>query len=175
MDGILRLKSEARYGHDDSGNRVAFTQSTTIPRAMRQRVEAILDESYAFMESTIPPTRTLRRRCSTSSQEPQLPMVSWYQPTRDEAVDQTIAGAPQLMKGDEERTMFLRFNYSKLRLGKLQKLIKKSGLTANAAEEFIYGIADSSTSANTWFGPTWRWCWPWPSARGWAMSISPRS
>jgi RNA polymerase sigma factor (sigma-70 family) len=70
--------------------------------------------------------------------EPQLPMVSWYQPTRDEAVDETISAAPQLMKAPEERTMFLRFNYSKLRLSKLQRLIKKNGLTRKRADEFLF-------------------------------------
>jgi RNA polymerase sigma factor (sigma-70 family) len=42
------------------------------------------------------------------------------------------------MKGAEERMMFLRFNYSKLRLSKLQRLIKKNGLTRKRAEEFLF-------------------------------------
>src|SRR5665213_3045450 len=115
----------------------ASTQSTTIPRAMRQRVEAILAESYAFMESTLFLQKDIEKSLFDFDQEPALPMTSWYQPTRDEALDQAMQGAPQLMKADEERTMFLRFNYSKLRLGKLQKLIKKSGLTRKRAEELI--------------------------------------
>jgi RNA polymerase sigma factor (sigma-70 family) len=69
--------------------------------------------------------------------EPQLPMTAWYQPTRDEAVDETMAGAPQLMKPAEERIMFLRFNYSKLRLTRLQKLIQKDGLTRDRADLFL--------------------------------------
>jgi RNA polymerase sigma factor (sigma-70 family) len=41
------------------------------------------------------------------------------------------------MKGDEERMMFMRFNYSKLRLGRLQRKIKAEGLTRELADQFI--------------------------------------
>jgi RNA polymerase sigma factor (sigma-70 family) len=113
------------------------SQGATIPRAMRQRVETILAESYAFMESTLFLQKDIEKSLFDFEQEPALPMTSWYQPTRDEALDQAMQGAPQLMKADEERMMFLRFNYSKLRLSKLQKLVKKSGLTRKRAEEVI--------------------------------------
>ena len=113
------------------------TKSTTIPRALRQNVEGLLEENYAFMDSPIFRRKNIEAELYDFENEPQLPLVSWYQPTRDEAVDTTISGAPQLMKGPEERLMFLRFNYSKLRLCKLQRLIKKTGLTRKRAEEFV--------------------------------------
>src|SRR5579863_1697074 len=109
-----------------------------IPRATRQKVEVLLEESYAFMDSPIFRRKNIEAELFDFETEPQLPLVSWYQPTRDEAVDETMAAAPQLMKGPEERLMFLRFNYSKLRLGKLQRLIKKSGLTRKRAEDFLF-------------------------------------
>jgi len=112
--------------------------TATIPRAMRQKVEALRQESYAFMDSPIFERKHIQEELFDFESEPQLPMVSWYQPTRDEAVDQTMAGAPQLMKADEERLMFLRFNYSKLQLVRLQKLIRKSGMTRKRAEEFLF-------------------------------------
>lgn len=114
------------------------TKTTTIPRSLRQNVEALLEENYAFMDSPIFRRKNIEAELFDFETEPQLPLVSWYQPTRDEAVDQTISGAPQLMKGPEERMMFLRFNYSKLRLCKLQRLIKKTGLTRKRAEEFVH-------------------------------------
>src|ERR1700722_13626920 len=110
---------------------------TTIPRVLRQQVETIMSESYAFMDSPIFQQKDIERDLFTFETEPALPMTSWYQPTRDDALDNAMQGAPQLMKADEERMMFLRFNYSKLRLGKLQKLVKKSGLTRKRAEEVI--------------------------------------
>lgn len=110
----------------------------TIPRAMRQKVEGLLEESYAFMDSPVFQQKNIDQELFDFDAEPQLPLVSWYQPTRDEAVDQTMAGAPQLMKGNEERMMFLRFNYCKLELSRLQRLIKKSGLTRKRAEEFLF-------------------------------------
>jgi RNA polymerase primary sigma factor len=114
------------------------TKSTTIPRSLRQKVEVLLGENYAFMDSPIYRRKNIEEELFDFENEPQLPLVSWYQPTRDEAVDQAMSGAPQLMKGPEERMMFLRFNYSKLRLCKLQKLIKKAGLTRKRAEEFMF-------------------------------------
>ena len=114
------------------------TKSTTISRSLRQKVEAVLEENYAFMDSPIFRRKNIEAELYDFETEPQLPLVSWYQPTRDEAVDQSISGAPQLMKGPEERLMFLRFNYSKLRLSKLQRLIKKTGLTRKRAEEFVH-------------------------------------
>jgi len=109
----------------------------TIPRAMRQQVEAIMNESYAFMDSPIFERKDIEKELFTFDKEPQLPMTSWYQPTRDEALDEAMQGAPQLMKADEERTMFLRFNFSKLKLSKLQRLIKKNGLTRKRADELL--------------------------------------
>ena len=112
-------------------------QSTTVPRAMRQKVEEILKESYAFMDTPLFARKEIEEELYNFDKEPQLPMTAWYQPTRDEVIDQAIQGAPQLMTAAEERMMFLRFNYSKLRLCKLQKLIKKSGLTRKRAEAVI--------------------------------------
>jgi len=112
------------------------SRAASIPRALRQKVEGLLEESYAFMDSPVFGQKNIEKELFDFDAEPQLPMVSWYQPTRDEAVDQTMAAAPQLMKGNEERMMFLRFNYSKLRLSRIQKLIKKSGLTRKRADEF---------------------------------------
>ena len=114
------------------------SKTATIPRAMRQKVEVLLSESYAFMDSPVFRRKNIEEELFDFEHEPQLPMVSWYQPTRDEAVDETIAAAPQLMKGPEERLMFLRFNYSKLRLCKIQRLIKKSGLTRKRAQDFLF-------------------------------------
>jgi RNA polymerase sigma factor (sigma-70 family) len=118
-----------------TGSRTAAGE--TIPRAMRQRVEALLAETYAFMDSPIFQQKDIEKELFTFEVEPQLPMTSWYQPTRDEAIDQAMVGAPQLMKGAEEKLMFLRFNYCKLKLQKLQRLIKKSGLTRGRAEQVI--------------------------------------
>jgi len=112
-------------------------RQTPIPRTVRQKVETLLEESYAFMDSPIFKQRDIEKQLFDFEVEPQLPLTAWYQPTRDEAVDESIAGAPQLMKTAEERLMFLRFNYAKLRLTRLQKLIKKDGLTKDRADQFL--------------------------------------
>lgn len=110
-----------------------------VPRQLRQRVEAILEENFAFMDSPIFRKRNIETELfsfnETEGVEPELPLTAWYQPTREDVA--TTTGAPQLMKGAEERMMFLRYNYSKLRLGRLQKKIKKEGLTKDLAEQFL--------------------------------------
>lgn len=111
--------------------------ATPIPRALRRKVEELLLQSFAFMDSPIFRRKRIEKELFDFEVEPQLPMTSWYQPTRDEAVTVSVAGAPQLMKTPEERLMFLRFNYCKLRLCRLQKLIAKDGLTRERADQFV--------------------------------------
>jgi RNA polymerase primary sigma factor len=108
-----------------------------IPRALRLRVEPLLAESYAYMDSPIFKQRSLEKELFDLAKEPELPLVAWYQPTRDEALDSTMQGAPQLMSAKEERIMFLRFNFAKRKLTLLQKRIKKDGLTRANAELFL--------------------------------------
>jgi RNA polymerase sigma factor (sigma-70 family) len=108
-----------------------------IPRALRQQVEPLLAESYAYMDSPIFKQRSLEKELFDLEKEPELPLVAWYQPTRDEALDSTMQGAPQLMSAKEERVMFLRFNFAKRKLTLLQKKIKKEGLTRELAERFL--------------------------------------
>jgi RNA polymerase sigma factor (sigma-70 family) len=98
-----------------------------------------MKENYAFMDSPMFRRKNIERELFTfeENHEPALPMTSWYQPTRDEVLDVKITGAPQLMKGAEERLMFQRFNYSKLRLNRLQRKIRQDGLTKELAEEVI--------------------------------------
>src|SRR6185437_2503696 len=116
---------------------VTSVKGATIPRWMRQKVEEVLKESYAFMDSSIFRRKNIETDLFDFEKEPELPTTSWYQPTRDEALDQSMQGAPQLMTAAEERIMFLRFNYSKMRLCRLQRLIKKNGLTRKRADEVI--------------------------------------
>jgi RNA polymerase sigma factor (sigma-70 family) len=113
-------------------------RSPSVPRALRARAEALLDENYAFMDSPLFRRKNIEAELFTEDAERSLPLTSWYQPTRDDAFENGLsAGAPQLMKADEERMMFLRFNCAKMRLGQLQKKIKKEGLTKDLADQVI--------------------------------------
>jgi RNA polymerase sigma factor (sigma-70 family) len=110
-----------------------------VPRALRRRVEPLLAENYAFMDSPIFAQKGIERELFSFEEtggEPELPLTSWYQPTREEIADQ-LTGTPQLMKAAEEKLMFLRFNYTKLQLTKLQKRILRLGLTKDRAEAFL--------------------------------------
>jgi RNA polymerase primary sigma factor len=111
--------------------------NSRVPSALRKRVESLLQESYAYMDSPVFHKKGVEKELFDFSEEPQLPLTSWYQPTREDALDASLTGTPQLMKPAEERLMFLRFNYSKFRLSALQKKIQKEGLTKELAEEFL--------------------------------------
>jgi RNA polymerase sigma factor (sigma-70 family) len=113
-------------------------RASPVPRALRERVERLLTESYAYMDSPVFRNRNIEKELFTFTEdkEPELPRTAWYQPTRED-LDSPIHGTPQLMKGPEERLMFLRFNYAKLRLSRLQARIKREGLNKKLAEEFL--------------------------------------
>src|SRR5437867_3725636 len=104
-------------------------RASPVPRLLRNRVDALIGENYAYMDSPVFRHKNIEQELFDFEKEPELPLTSWYQPTRDEAVDSAIAGAPTLMKGAEEHLMFLRFNFAKRKLSKLKKKIEQDGLT----------------------------------------------
>ena len=114
----------------------SVVRSSGVSRVLRQRVEALLAESYAFMDSPLLHRKGVEKELFEMP-EPQLPTTGWYQPTREDLADSAMNGAPQLMSAAEERLMFLRFNYSKMRLSRLQKRIKKDGLSEPLAREVL--------------------------------------
>jgi RNA polymerase sigma factor (sigma-70 family) len=112
-------------------------RAAPVPRLMRQRVETLFTtENYAFMDSPQFKNRGIEKELFGQDHEPELPPTSWYAPTRDEALDGATS-SPTLMKPAEEKTMFLRFNYSKCKLSKLKAKIEKDGLTKETGEEFL--------------------------------------
>jgi RNA polymerase sigma factor (sigma-70 family) len=110
-----------------------------IPRELRFRAEELLKENYAFMDSPLFRHRHIETELFSEGAEAALPLTSWYQPTRDDAFEAGLAaGAPQLMKPAEERLMFYRFNYAKMRLAQLQRKVKRDGaLTKEVAEQLV--------------------------------------
>jgi len=106
-----------------------------VPKALREQVERLLLENFAFMDSPVFRRKHIERDLFEVEAEPQLPPTAWYQPTWQDL--EASSNSPKLMKAPEERLMFLRFNYSKRRLSDLKKKIAKDGLTKEAAEQVI--------------------------------------
>jgi RNA polymerase sigma factor (sigma-70 family) len=119
--------------------RPTVTRRSPVPRELRARVDALINENFAFMDSPVFRRKNIEAELFTfeNDQEPALPLTSWYQPTRDDMLDSAVHGQPQLMKGNEERMMFLRYNYSKRRLSQLVRKIRTEGLTKELAEQFL--------------------------------------
>jgi len=135
-----RSHGTASHGTRSAENhpaRPATVRSSPVPKALRARVEPLLLENYAYIDSPTYKQKGIEAELFSFEVEPQLPLTSWYQPTREEVADVTLHGAPQLMKAPEEKLMFLRFNYSKVRLTALQKKIQRDGLTKDLAEQFL--------------------------------------
>jgi len=116
--------------------KIVLRSNGRVPRALRAQIETLLAENYAFMDSPVFKQRGIEKELFNFEVEPALPLTSWYQPTREEIADQ-LKGTPQLMKAPEEKLMFLRFNYSKFRLTKLQKKLLKDGIDKETAEQFL--------------------------------------
>ena len=116
--------------------KIVLRSNGRVPRALRARIETLLAENYAFMDSPVFKQRGIEKELFNFEVEPALPLTSWYQPTREEIADQ-LKGTPQLMKAPEEKLMFLRFNYSKFRLTKLQKKLLKDGIDKETAGQFL--------------------------------------
>jgi RNA polymerase primary sigma factor len=112
-------------------------RAAPIPKALRLQAEGYLTLNYAYMDTPLFAQRGIEKELFTFDREPQLPMTSWYQPTREDLLDSTVTGAPQLMSAKEERVMFLRFNFAKRRMEQLQARVKKDGLTRESAEEVV--------------------------------------
>lgn len=111
--------------------------SRKLSPEVRELVEKILGRKYAFMDSPIYRRKNIEADLF-GTDEPSLPLITWYQPTREDALDSAVTGSPQLMNASEEKTMFLRYNYAKLRLAKLVRAIKSADtITKAQADELI--------------------------------------
>ena len=107
-----------------------------LPRALRERVEQILAETYDYMDSPRFRKRSLERELFADDADPALPPTAWYQPTFQD-LENATAESPKLMSAKEEVLMFLRFNFAKRKLVLLQKLAKKDGLTRELADKIV--------------------------------------
>jgi RNA polymerase sigma factor (sigma-70 family) len=106
-----------------------------LPRGLRARAEAVLAGKYDYMDSPVFKKAGIENELF-GEVLPELPQVTWYQPTREELGDK-LQGTPKLMTVSEERLMFQRYNFAKRKLGLLQKRAKKLGLTRQLADDLV--------------------------------------
>src|SRR5690606_27653820 len=78
-------------------------RNSPIPKAIRQQAERILAEDYPYMDSVVFHKKNAEAQLfSEDGAVPELPLTSWYQPTREEMLESGITGAPKLMSAAEE-------------------------------------------------------------------------
>jgi RNA polymerase primary sigma factor len=105
-------------------------------RSLRTRVEFMLSENFEFMDSSLFRRKNVEKELFALDSEPELPLTSWYQPT-GERTSEVRAATPQSMNAAEERLMFYRLNYCKMRLAQLKGQSLVEGVTAEIAGEFL--------------------------------------
>src|SRR3984957_18196209 len=115
--------------------KVKAIRPTGVPRATRVRVESLLNENFKFMDSHVFRRKYIEKELFSEA-EPELPLTNWYQPTRDDETS-AVTTTPQLMNAAEERLMFYRFNYCKMRLSQLKRKFRAEGMTVESAKEFL--------------------------------------
>jgi RNA polymerase primary sigma factor len=106
-----------------------------IAKDLRARVESLMQLEFAYMDSQAFRSRSIEATLF-SEPLPPLPLVAWYQPTREE-LGEAMAGSPQLMSAAEEVLMFRRFNFAKRQLKILKKKNLADGLTKERAEQMV--------------------------------------
>jgi RNA polymerase sigma factor (sigma-70 family) len=119
----------------------SVTKKNRIPKTVSKdvlgRVEGILAANYAYMDSPVFKNRNIEKELFTfDTEEPKLPLTSWYQPTREDLESERVT-TPQLMSAAEEKLMFLRFNFAKRKLESLQKKARQQGITPELAEDVL--------------------------------------
>jgi RNA polymerase primary sigma factor len=114
---------------------VSKTIKPRISRQLRARVEPMLAIEYAYMDSPVFKQKSIEDQLF-AVELPPLPLVAWYQPTRDE-LSEAMKGTPQLMSSAEEQLMFRRFNFAKRKLKITRKKILADGLTRPLAEAMV--------------------------------------
>jgi RNA polymerase primary sigma factor len=105
-------------------------------RSLRTRVQSLLSENFKFMNSAVFRRKNVEQELFPVDSEPRLPTTSWYKPTCSDP-SEAAAPTPQLMKAAEERLMFYRFNYCKLRLSRFQREFGTESMPAASAAEFL--------------------------------------
>jgi len=111
-------------------------RAAPISKILRAQAEQVLQGNYAYMDSPSFSSPDIEAELF-SEEEPVLPLVSWYQPTRDEMVDAATSGTPKLMSASEEKVMFLRYNFAKKRLSEIKERVEADGLTKADAEALV--------------------------------------
>ena len=132
MATTLKTKKSARPAV------MASVKTETKPRvskALRAKVEPLLELEYAYMDSPLFKERGIEAKLFGEEIAP-LPLVGWYQPTRDDP-SEASKGTPQLMKTPEEQLMFRRFNFAKRKCKLLSKKIKADGLTNELGQQLL--------------------------------------
>ena len=115
--------------------KIKTAPNARVGRELRSQVEPLVQHEYAYMDSPLFRQRGIEKKLF-NEEIPALPLVAWYQPTRDEPGNGP-GGAPQLMKTAEEQLMFRRFNFAKRKLKLLRKKIIADGLTKDLAKCMI--------------------------------------
>jgi RNA polymerase primary sigma factor len=109
---------------------------TGITPAARTSVGPLLSGNFEYMSSSVFRRKSVEKELFSFEFELKLPATSWYRPTRNE-ISRAAPAAPPLMNAAEERLMFHRYNYCKLRLSRLKREFSVGRMTPRTAGQFL--------------------------------------
>ena len=89
--------------------RAAAMQGRSVSHALRHKIDLLLAENYAYMDSSEFRHKNIEKELFDFETEPQLPLTSWYQPTRDDVMDSAGSSAPPLKPAGSSFRNFISF------------------------------------------------------------------
>lgn len=139
--GTAKMDTTVKEGRKPVLSKKAVVSKTTVTGAkigaeLRKLATGVSEKTYPFIDSPSFRRKTIEAELFADHPEPELPETTWYAPTRDEVLEGSVS-SPKLMKADEERRTFYRYNFAKHRINQLQKKVKKEGLTKQLATELV--------------------------------------
>jgi RNA polymerase sigma factor (sigma-70 family) len=129
--GVLELDVPARGG-----------VGAGLSSVDQARLQSLLSEPMDFIDSKEFYVRDAETRIYDDAPGIRKPDVAWYRPLMDDLTpssksQSTRQSGTVLLTADEERVLFLQYNYSRYRIAKLQKEIGPNGPTDEQAHELL--------------------------------------
>ena len=101
----------------------------------------------------------------------EIPNWTHFPEVAEDVADDVRTKRTVLSAADEVQ-LFLQYNYARYRLAKLVRGPAPPRRASRGPSRWSCGTTAPWPPGPTWCGPTWRWCWRWPSGRGSPTSSS---
>jgi len=148
-----RLRSRTRETVSKPGGSKSARKNRGALKPLSDREETLLSEILAKPMDYIDSDEFRRKRAEQTIyalEEVQRPDVSWYRPLMDDILPSRSrnmnarTGKTLVLSGEQERILFLKFNYARFRIREIQDKLGSARPSIEMAREMLnwHGIAD---------------------------------